>query len=77
MGGWPGPRQDILCVLKQTYTNLGEACRIDPRSAVLVGGGGAAGINAVAVGKRLGCAGVLIPETGALLSAANAASVAG
>lgn len=45
---------------------------IDPRSAVLVGGGGAAGINAVAVGKRLGCAGVLIPETGALLSAAGA-----
>ena len=45
---------------------------IDPRAAVLVGGGGAAGINAVAVGKRLGCAGVLIPETGALLSAAGA-----
>ena len=46
---------------------------IDPRAAVLVGGeGGAAGINAVAVGKRLGCTGVLIPETGALLSAAGA-----
>ncbi len=45
---------------------------IDPQSAVLIGGGGAAGINAVAVGKRLGCAGVLIPEAGALLSAAGA-----
>ena len=45
---------------------------IDPQTAVLVGGGGAAGINAVAVGKRLGCAGVLIPEAGALLSAAGA-----
>jgi N-methylhydantoinase A len=39
---------------------------------VLVGGGGAAGLNAVAVGRRLGCAGVLIPETGAALSAAGA-----
>jgi N-methylhydantoinase A len=45
---------------------------IDPQTAVLIGGGGAAGINAVAVGKRLGCAGVLIPEAGALLSAAGA-----
>jgi N-methylhydantoinase A len=45
---------------------------IDPASAVLVGGGGAAGLNAVAVGRRLGCAGVLIPEAGAVLSAAGA-----
>ena len=45
---------------------------IDPQSAVLIGGGGAAGINAVAVGRRLGCAAVLIPEAGALLSAAGA-----
>jgi N-methylhydantoinase A len=45
---------------------------IDPTSAVLVGGGGAAGLNAVAVGRRLGCAAVLIPETGAVLSAVGA-----
>ncbi|HEX2528234.1 MAG TPA: hydantoinase/oxoprolinase family protein [Geminicoccus sp.] len=45
---------------------------IDPTSAVLVGGGGAAGLNAVAVGRRLGCASVLIPEAGAVLSAAGA-----
>jgi N-methylhydantoinase A len=45
---------------------------IDPTTAVLIGGGGAAGLNAVAVGRRLGCAGVLIPETGAVLSAAGA-----
>ncbi len=45
---------------------------IDPASAVLVGGGGAAGLNAVAVGRRLGCAGVLIPEAGPVLSAAGA-----
>jgi N-methylhydantoinase A len=45
---------------------------IDPAAAVLVGGGGAAGLNAVAVARRLGCAGVLIPEAGAVLSAAGA-----
>lgn len=45
---------------------------IDPTTAVLVGGGGAAGLNTVAVGRRLGCATVLIPETGAALSAAGA-----
>ena len=45
---------------------------IDPGRAVLVGGGGAAGLNTVAVGRRLGCASVLIPETGAALSAAGA-----
>ena len=45
---------------------------IDPRSAVLIGGGGAAGLNAVAVARRLGCSRVVIPETGAALSAAGA-----
>jgi N-methylhydantoinase A len=45
---------------------------IDPRSAVLIGGGGAAGLNAVAVARRLGCREVVIPETGAALSAAGA-----
>jgi N-methylhydantoinase A len=45
---------------------------IDPASAVLIGGGGAAGLNAVAVGRRLGCKGVLIPEAGAVMSAAGA-----
>jgi N-methylhydantoinase A len=45
---------------------------IDPRSAVLVGGGGAAGLNSVRIARRLGCAGLLIPECGAALSAAGA-----
>lgn len=45
---------------------------IDPASALLIGGGGAAGLNAVAIGKRLECAGVLIPEAGAVMSAAGA-----
>ena len=45
---------------------------MDPRKAVLVGGGGAAGLNAAAIGRRLGCASVIIPEVVAALSAAGA-----
>ena len=45
---------------------------IDPRSAVLVGGGGAAGLNSVAIARRLGSPRVVIPEVGAVLSAAGA-----
>jgi N-methylhydantoinase A len=45
---------------------------IDPTEAILIGGGGAAGLNAIAVGRRLQCASVLIPEAGAVLSAAGA-----
>jgi N-methylhydantoinase A len=42
---------------------------VDPRHAVLVGGGGAAGLNAAAIANRLGCRGVLIPEVSPALSA--------
>jgi N-methylhydantoinase A len=45
---------------------------IDPRDAILIGGGGAAGINSVAIGRRLGSERVIIPEVGAALSAAGA-----
>jgi N-methylhydantoinase A len=45
---------------------------IDPRDAVLVGGGGAAGFNSVPIARRLGCRRVLIPAVGAALSAAGA-----
>ena len=38
----------------------------------LIGGGGAAGLNAVAIARRLGCRAVVIPEVGAALSAAGA-----
>ena len=44
---------------------------IDPRTAVLVGGGGAAGLNAIAIARRLGCSKVIIPDVGAALSAAG------
>jgi N-methylhydantoinase A len=45
---------------------------VDPRTGVLVGGGGAAGLNSVAVMRRLGCQALIIPEGGAALSAIGA-----
>jgi N-methylhydantoinase A len=45
---------------------------MDPREAVLVGAGGAAGLNAGAIARRLGCKSVIIPEVVAALSAAGA-----
>ena len=45
---------------------------IDPSRAVLVGGGGAAGLNSVWIARRLGCRRVIIPDTGPALSAAGA-----
>lgn len=45
---------------------------IDPRSAVLIGGGGAAGLNSVQIARRIGCRRLIIPAVGAALSAAGA-----
>lgn len=45
---------------------------IDPAEAALVGGGGAAGINSAFIARRLGCKMLIVPETGATLSAAGA-----
>jgi N-methylhydantoinase A len=46
---------------------------IDPAQAVIVAGGGAAGLNALAIAARLGCKQLIIPEVGAALSAFGAA----
>ncbi len=45
---------------------------IDPREAAIVGGGGAAGLNAVAISRRLGCKQIILPEVAAALSAHGA-----
>ncbi|MGI4876083.1 MAG: hydantoinase/oxoprolinase family protein [Janthinobacterium lividum] len=45
---------------------------VDPADAVLIGGGGAAGLNSLYIARRLGVKSLLIPETGAALSAAGA-----
>lgn len=60
--------ENMVRAIEEITTNQG----IDPRDAVLVGGGGAAGLNAVAIARRLGCPGIVIPHVGAVLSAAGA-----
>src|SRR5690606_38486761 len=62
------PTEKMIGALEERTVNQG----IDPTQAVLIGGGGAAGLNIVAIGKRLQCAGIVIPEAGAVLSAAGA-----
>ena len=48
---------------------------IDPREAVLVGGGGAAGLNSVLIARRLESPRLLIPEVGAALVGGRRADV--
>lgn len=45
---------------------------IDPRNAVLIGGGGAAGLNSIFIARRMNIPRLVIPEVGAALSAAGA-----
>ncbi len=45
---------------------------IDPMETAFVAGGGAGGLNCVAIARRLGCRRVLVPEPGAALAAAGA-----
>lgn len=60
--------ENMVSAIEEITVNQG----IDPRGAVLVGGGGAAGLNSVTIARRLGCRAVIIPELGAALSAAGA-----
>lgn len=56
----------------QAITEITVDAGIDPRGAVLIGGGGAAGLNSTAIMRRLGCRALVIPEAGATLSAVGA-----
>lgn len=60
--------ENMVQAIEEITVNQG----IDPADAILLGGGGAAGLNSVFVARRLGCPMLLIPETGAALSAAGA-----
>lgn len=60
--------ENMVSAIEQITIHQG----VDPRGSVLVGGGGAAGLNSVSIARRLGCAKVLIPEAGAALSAVGA-----
>lgn len=44
---------------------------IDPEEAVFIAGGGASGLCAGEIGRRLGCRSVLVPSTGPVLSASG------
>jgi N-methylhydantoinase A len=56
----------------QAITEITVDAGIDPRSAALVGGGGAAGLNSTAVMHRLGCRALVLPEAASALSAVGA-----
>lgn len=56
----------------QAIVDITVAQGIDPAQSVLIGGGGAAGLNSVFIARKLGCDTLIIPETGAALSAAGA-----
>lgn len=60
--------ENMVQAIQELTVNQG----IDPAEAILVGGGGAAGLNSVFIARRLGCKRLLIPETGAAMSAAGA-----
>lgn len=60
--------EKMVGVIEEITINQGIA----PTDAVLIGGGGAAGLNSVAIARRLGCARLIIPAVGAALSAAGA-----
>lgn len=60
--------ENMVQAIQELTVNQG----IDPSEAILVGGGGAAGLNSVFIARRLGCKHLLIPETGAAMSAAGA-----
>jgi N-methylhydantoinase A len=73
-----GPREAAAAVLELATEHMIHAIEditlnqgIDPRTAVLVGGGGAAGLNVVSIARRLGCPRVIIPDVAATLSAAG------
>jgi N-methylhydantoinase A len=60
--------ENMVQLIEEISLNQG----VDPRQGVLVGGGGAAGLNVVAIARRLGSRLVIIPDVGPVLSAVGA-----
>ena len=55
----------MVGAIKEITVNQG----VDPRDALIVGGGGAAGLNIIPIAQRLDCKQVLVPRTAGALSA--------
>ena len=55
----------MVGAIKEITVNQG----VDPRDALIVGGGGAAGLNIIPIARRLDCRHVLVPRTAGALSA--------
>jgi N-methylhydantoinase A len=60
--------ENMIHAIEDVTINQG----IDPSTAILIGGGGAGGLNALRIARRLGCPAVIIPAVGATLTAASA-----
>jgi N-methylhydantoinase A len=58
--------------MAQATLDLLTSQGVDSRKALLLMGGGAAGLNAIFIARRLGCRTLIIPEAGAALSATGA-----
>tara|TARA_B110000503_G_scaffold133727_2_gene211698 strand:- start:4384 stop:6450 length:2067 start_codon:yes stop_codon:yes gene_type:complete len=56
----------------QAIFDLAVERGIEPAKASMIGGGGAAGFNAIFIARRLNCRKVIFPSVGAVLSAAGA-----
>ncbi|HJU48641.1 MAG TPA: hydantoinase/oxoprolinase family protein, partial [Gaiellaceae bacterium] len=74
-----GPSEAAAAVLDLAVERMVQAIEeitlnqgIDPREAVTIGGGGGAGLYAVAIARRLRCPRVIVPQVSAALSATGA-----
>ena len=72
------PEEAAIAVFELATENMVQAIMditvnqgIDPTETAFVAGGGAGGLNCVAIARRLGCRRVLVPEPGAALAAAG------
>jgi N-methylhydantoinase A len=59
--------ESMIKAIQQITINVG----INPAEAVLVGGGGAAGLGIVDIGRELGCREILVPRLASAFSAAG------
>src|SRR2546423_1422788 len=69
---WCGMEKSLSRAIYGSDLPTAASRGVAPAEAVLMGGGGAAGLNSTFIARRLGCKALIIPEAGAALSAAGA-----